>query len=218
MIPHRVVFSRIAPAALASLALAAACSNSSSHQAAAAADTVKADSAGFTAIPTSSTPAPPSAAPAASNAAQAAPAADVADACRVVPVDSVARVLQQTIGKSVRSALAYGSGNCTYRDAPTGTPSVRATIDIGHVQSTAAAGSTIFMMRANAGRDGIAVTDISGIGDVAYGSRDTTGAYSVKAQHGPWIVQTAVAAQNVELSALRAGASELAKRTLAKLP
>lgn len=139
------------------------------------------------------------------------------DFCQVIPVDSVSRTLQETIGKPVSVAIAHAGAMCTYRDSSSGAPRVRAIIDVSHLRSPGSAGATLFAMRAQAGTRGITATDVPGVGDAAFGSSDTTGSYGVTAQGGAFLVQITVSAEGVDAKALRAGAAALARRTLAAM-
>lgn len=144
-------------------------------------------------------------------------AGETPDFCQVIPVDTVARILRQTISKSVTVSVPHAGGMCTYRDSAAGAPKVRAVVDVRRGQTAASAGATLFAMRAQDGTSGIAATDVPGLGDAAYGASDTTGSYVVKAQSGPFVILVTVAAPGTAQQALRAGATELARQALTAL-
>lgn len=139
------------------------------------------------------------------------------DFCQLIPVDTVAHILQETISRPVTVAVPQGGSMCTYRDPASGTPAVSAVVDVRRGQSSASAGATLFAMRAQDGAHGIAATDVPGLGDMAYGSSDTTGTYAVTAQRGPFVVVITLTAPGADQQALRAGAAALTSRTLTAL-
>ena len=148
---------------------------------------------------------------------QRTPARPAFDLCRMLPSDTVARILHETIGKSVSTSTTRPGGMCTYRDVAHGTPGVRVLIDIGRDRSPASAGVTLLGQRGQLGAHGIATADIAGIGDAAFGSSDSAGRYTVMMQDGAITGQISVNVRGADAQSLRPAAAELAKRTLAVL-
>lgn len=154
---------------------------------------------------------------AAAAAPQRTPARPAFDLCRMIPFDTVARILHETIGRSVSTSTTRPGGMCTYRDVAHGTPGVRVLIDIGRDRSAASAGVTLLGQRGQLGAHGIATADIAGIGDAAFGSSDSAGRYTVMMQDGAITGQISVNVRGADAQSLRPAAAELAKRTLAVL-
>lgn len=132
------------------------------------------------------------------------------DLCRILPTDSVSRLLESTIHKSVSTSQTRPAGMCTYR----GGSNVSVTIDIGRDRSAASAGVTFIGLRGSLGRTGIATKDVSGVGDEAFGSTDAPGRYSVMMREDAVTGKVTVSVQGGNAQALRPAAIELAKRTL----
>lgn len=139
------------------------------------------------------------------------------DLCRLLPVDSVARSLRQTVAKSVTVAAPRSGGMCTYRDVARSPASVRVLIDVGRDRSAAAAGVAYLATREQLGARGIATTDVARVGDAAFGMSDTAGQYDVMMQQGAVTGRVTVSVRGARAESLRPAAVSLARQTLAAL-
>lgn len=138
--------------------------------------------------------------------------------CTVMPVDVVSQVLQSRIGKSVSIATPHAGGMCEYRDVDKGVPGVAVLVDFTRHEKAADAATAYQNVRAQTANMGLALTDIPGVGDEAFGSGGTSENYGVKTHSGPYMGQVNVRADGISGEAARGAATELAKLTLARLP
>ena len=163
-----------------------------------------------------------SATSASASAPAAAPASAGPDAplnlCTVMPVDVVSRVLQSQIGKSVASGTRHSGGMCDYKDVDKGVPKVEVLVDFTRHERAADAATAYRNVHKQAADMGLALVDVPGIGDEAYGSSDSQESYGVKVHSGAYMGQVNVHAEGVPSDALRPAAIELARQTLARLP
>lgn len=179
---------------------AAACSRPDTSAAAQSAST-----------PSAATPAP------AASVASRAPDAPL-NLCAVMPVDAVSHVLQAQLGKSVSIATPHVGGMCEYKDVDRGVPGVEVLVDFTRHATAADAAQSYQNVHTQSAGTGLAIADVQGVGDQAYGSADSPESYGVKTHRGPFMGQVNVRATDVSSDALRPAATELAKLTLTRLP
>lgn len=138
--------------------------------------------------------------------------------CTVMPVDVVSRVLQSHIGKSVSIATRHTGGMCDYKDVDKGVPDVELLIDFTRFRSAADATTSYQNVKKQTAGMGIAVSDVPGVGEEAYGSTDSPENYGIKTHRDLYMGQVNVHARGMQPDAIRPAAVELAKLTLSRLP
>lgn len=138
--------------------------------------------------------------------------------CTVMPVDVVSGVLQARIGKSVSIATPHVGGMCDYKDVDKGVPGVEVLVDFTRHGAAADAATAYRNVHEQAASMGLALVDLPGVGDEAFGSTDAPESYGVKAHRGAYMGQVNVRTHGVPSDAVRPAATELAKLTLARLP
>jgi len=159
----------------------------------------------------------PSASPGTSTPASAGPDLPL-NLCTVMPVDVVSHALQSQIGKSVSIATPHVGGMCDYKDVDKGVPGVEVLIDFTRFRSAADATTSYQNVKKQAAGMGLALADVPGVGDEAYGSTDSEESYGVKTHHELYMGQVNVHAQGMASGAIRPAAVELAKLTVSRLP
>lgn len=197
-----------APArSIAYLALSALALVACSH------DDTPGDAAGAPA-PTTTQQAQPPAPSTTSAAASDAPL----ELCTLMPVDTVSRILQASIGKSVSVATPHTGGMCAYQDVATGVPKVQVLIDFTRHDTPAAAATALHSAWQQGTDLGVRIVDIPNLGAGAFGSSDSPESFGVKTERGVFMGQVNVKVDGSTPEALRPAAVELAKATLARLP
>lgn len=162
--------------------------------------------------------------PPASNAAPAvvsrapSPSDAPLDLCTVMPLDTVSRILQSSIGKGVTVATPHTGGMCAYQDVATGVPKVQVLIDFARHDSPAAAATALHSAWQQATDLGVRIVDIPNVGAGAFGSSEAPESFGVKTQRDAFMGQVNLKVDGSTPEALRPGAVELAKTTLARLP
>ena len=163
--------------------------------------------------------------PAAQTTPQRAPAGTAAtatdaplDLCTLMPVDTVSRILQSSIGKSVTVATPHTGGMCSYQDVAAGVPKVQVLIDFTRHDTPAAAATALHAAWQQSADLGVRIVDIPSVGSGAFGSSDAPESFGVKTERGTFMGQVNVKVDGSTPEALRPAAVELAKATLARLP
>jgi hypothetical protein len=135
-----------------------------------------------------------------------------------MPVDTVSRILQSSIGKSVTVGTPHTGGMCTYQDVATGVPNVQVLIDFTRHDTPAAAAAALHNAWQQVTDLGVRIVDIPNLGAGAFGSSDAPESFGVKTERDVFMGQVNLKVDGSTPEALRPAAVELAKTTLARLP